>query len=219
MLKYIAVVCIVFSLSINIAWSQDIDSGHKSYSHWIMGVPQHLFKNGIRVEWDKKLGRPGVWINYAPTIYYRGQRGNRLFGNYDVYSTAGAGMDVMLRWYPQGIGPKGGFYLSGGGGFRFLVQEFRGYRWTTSVRNGLTWYEYDESSWNRETQNYVLKGTLGYLLIINRHLAADFFIGIGLQAETQKLPSGTIYEISEEPDVFGGTGLITLLGFRLGIGW
>lgn len=186
----------------------------------VMGVPQHLFQNGIRIEFDKRLNSPRQWLTLAPTVYYRGQRGNWLWGNYNVYSMSGAGMEVFYRRYFKDLPQPSGFYFTGGGGYRFINQEFRGDRWDIFTENDLTFYRYNNSSWHKHTHTFSLKATAGFQTIISRHLMLDLFLGYGFMFSTHKIP-GDVEVISQFTNAFSFdyTGFKFVGGMRLGIGW
>lgn len=185
----------------------------------IMGVPQHLFDNGVRIEIDKRLPRQNQWITLAPTLYYRGQRGN-YFGNYDLYGMKGMGMEVFLRHFLLDQPEPEGFYLSAGAGYRYLQLRHRGDSWNEYMENGLTYYDYNARVWDRQTHSFTLKGTLGYQTILNRHLLIDLFMGVGLRWSEQTIPSDIVL-IHDTGDVFSYNfrGFLYVVGGRVGIGW
>lgn len=187
----------------------------------IMGVPQHLFQNGIRIEFDRRLNNPQNWLIVAPTVYYRGQRGNWLIGNFNVHSMWGAGLEVFYRRFMKDRPEPGGFYLSGGTGYRFVNQEYRGDRWDIYTENGLTFYRYNNSSWHKQNHTFSLKGTAGYQFVTEQHLMLDVFIGYGLLLSRQDIPDNVevLSHFDNDAFSFGYTGLLYEIGVRLGIGW
>jgi len=200
------------------SYAQEPVAGYEPKT-WIMGVPQHLFNNGIRIEIDKKIPQTNFWLTAAPVFYYKGQRGNRLWGNYDVHQMQGLGLELFFKWYPVGLKQSGGAYLMAGGGYQMIRQEFRGYRWNSYVEDDLNWYVYDETPWNLDSHSATIKATAGYMAIADDHLALDLFIGWGFKYSQQSKPSDTYYNIFDDVYSFGGNGFLLIMGFRVGVGW
>jgi hypothetical protein len=207
----------IFCIS-QLAISQDLDNNYR-HRTWIMGVPQHLFQNGIKIEIDKNLSSPQDWIIFSPTIYYRATRENWFFGDNDLLGVKGAGLDIMYRWYFSELKEMSNFYLSAGGGYRLVQLEYEGNSWEGFVENGLDYYQFDESPWKKDIQTFNLKTIAGYKLIIDRHLAIDFYMGLGMKLSTEKLPENV--QVFDDDNVysFGGTGFIFVGGMRIGVGW
>lgn len=189
------------------------------YRIWIMGVPQYLFENGIRIEIDRRIQESHNWITWSPTIYYRGQPGSWISGNYDVQSLAGMGLEVLYRWYPAGFGYQGGVYVSGGGGYRYMSQKIKGYQWDDFQQDGLTFYDYNNGIWYRISQTYSLRGIVGYQLVSNKHLGLDLYVGLGAKYSIIDKPEGAMAYFTENHNPFTGSGFFITGGFRMGIGW
>jgi hypothetical protein len=184
-----------------------------------MGVPQFLFQNGIKIEIDKRLSSPQKWIILSPSFYYKDQRGNWLFGNSNVLEVKGGGLDILYRWYLKELKQQGGFYLSAGGGYRYIARKFEGNHWESFEETGLTYYRYDEASWLKETHTANLRATAGYQFVIFDHMALDFFAGIGMKISRDEIPDNILSYTDDDVYSFGGSGYIFVGGIRLGIGW
>lgn len=217
MKKHLIYFFLAFSCIIN-AGAQETSESYTPGT-WVMGVPQHLFQNGIKIEIDKRLSSPQKWIILSPSFYYRDQRGNRLFGNYDVLGLKGGGLDVLYRWYIKELNEDGGFYLSAGGGYRFISRKFSGNRWESYVENDLTYYRYDEAPWYKKTHSANVRGTAGYQFILDNHMAIDFFMGYGMKLSNEITPEDIQSYGEDDVYSFGGSGFIFVGGVRVGIGW
>ncbi len=221
MKNILILLCTVFILPFSGIALAEEPATEYHHNFLIMGVPQHLFQNGIRIEFDKRLNNPRQWLTLAPTVYYRGHRGNWIWGNYNVYSMSGAGLEVFFRRYLKDQIEPSGFYFTGGGGYRFINQEYRGDQWDVYMENDLTFYRYNNSSWNKHTHTFSLKGTIGYQTIIDRHLLLDLFMGYGFLFSSFEIPENVELASHFDNDAFsfGYTGLLFVGGIRLGIGW
>jgi hypothetical protein len=183
---------------------------------YIMGVPQHLFQNGIRIEMDKRLS-PNNWLIIAPTVYYRGQRGSYVFGNYDEINLKGGQLELFFRHYPA---PKkwGGFYVSTGGGYRYINRELSTLTWDDYMENGLTYYRVSDDPWSQQIHSITVKGIMGFKLIVDNHLAIDLFLGTGMKYSIEKNPDNQHINLDDEIS-FAGSGFMFVGGVRIGIGW
>lgn len=190
------------------------------HSSFVMGVPQHLFVNGLRIEIDKPLGNLQKWLIIAPTLYYKGKQGSWFSSRRLMDGMEGAGLDIMYRYYPSWRAGGGGGYLSAGGGIRYLNFRYSGYRWDEYRQNDLTYYRYDTGSWNRQLTTANIKFTLGYQQVFNRHFAIDLFVGAGFKYTDAKQPADvTIIFDSNDPENLDYTGLLLIGGIRFGMGW
>jgi hypothetical protein len=185
---------------------------------WVMGLPQYLFQNGIRLEIDKQLENPHNWITVSPTIYYKDKPG--LFGNRNVKSMSGAGLDLIFRWYPYGIRKKGGMYLAAGGGYRYIAQKNSGSLWETYTENNQTYIRYVDILWNKQIHTGNIRGTFGFQMLPAKNFAIDIYCGFALKMSEVKTPEGFWhYQDSYDFYEFGYTGMMILGGIRFGIGW
>ena len=190
------------------------------HSSFVMGVPQHLFVNGLRIEIDKPLGNLQKWLVIAPSLYYKGKQGSWFSTRRLMDGMEGAGLDVMYRYYPSWRKDGGGGYLSAGGGIRYLNFRYSGYRWDEFQQDNLTFYRYDTGSWNRQLTTANLKFTLGYQQVFNRHFAIDLFVGAGFKYTDAKQPADvSIVFDSNDPENLDYTGLLFIGGVRFGMGW
>lgn len=190
------------------------------HSTFVMGVPQHLFQNGIRIEIDKPLGHRQHWLILAPTVYYKGKQGSWFSNRRLMQNMQGAALETMYRYYPGWRSQGGGAYFSAGIGIRYIRFRYSGYRWNEYMQDGLTFYNYDTGSWNRNLTTSSLKLTLGYQKVFNRHFTADLFFGAGFRyTVANQPPDVAITFYSNSPESLDYTGLHLTGGIRFGMGW
>lgn len=189
---------------------------------WIMGVPQHLFENGLRVEVDKRLRNPANWITISPVLYFRRHDLSRtgFWGDSRDFETMlGGGLGVYLRHYPNYDGRFRGFYMMAGGGYEMISYKQSGFAWEEIQRDGIDYYVPGQSGLYRsKIHSFNFRACIGYKFHIDPHLAVDIFIGPGLRYSTQVSPGDAtiVYDriLSRE---FEGTHLAA--GVRFGVGW
>lgn len=189
------------------------------HSSFVMGVPQHLFLNGVRVEVDKPLGNQQKWLIVAPTVYYKGKRGSWFSPRRLMDGMEGVGLDVMYRYYPSWRAGGGGGYLSAGGGVRYVSFRYSGYRWDEYLQDDLTFYRYDTGTWRRQLTTANIKFTLGYQKVFKGHFAIDLFVGAGFKQTFVKQPADVTIIFNNNPENFDYTGLLLIGGIRFGMGW
>ena len=186
---------------------------------WIMGVPQHLFQNGIRIEIDKPLQRTNTWLTIAPSMYYRNRRGSYLFGNYNIHGVAGAGLDMYYRRYLSSA-PSSGLYISAGGGYRFIRQKYIGDRWESFTESGLSFYRYNNDPWFKKNHTVNIRMVTGYQFLLAQNFATDFFLGFGLRlSATRRDDNRTMIHTGGNNMSMSPNGLIVSAGMRIGVGW
>jgi hypothetical protein len=186
---------------------------------WIMGVPQHLFQNGIRIEIDKPLRHSNTWLTIAPSMYYREKRGNYFFGNYNVHGVAGVGLDIYYRRYMSSA-PSSGLYISAGGGYRFIRQKYIGDRWETFTEKGLSFYRYNNEPWYKKIHTANIRLVTGYQFLAAENFATDFFVGFGLRLSAfGNEDSASLVHSGGNYTNMSPNGIIVAAGVRIGVGW
>lgn len=193
--------------------AQDNDQG----KFWVMGVPQHLFNNGVRIETDIRLGgQQHHWLVIAPVYYHRDKPGSIFSERWDTEGMEGGGLNVYYRRY---FNEKSGYYVSGGGGFRMINYEMNGFRWDTFEENGLEYYSYNPTNYRITYSTAIFDALTGYKLIADPNFALDFYAGFGFRYTLTRRPGNTFHYINQEAPGMGYSGFILLAGARIGVGW
>lgn len=189
---------------------------------WVMGVPQHLINNGMRIEIDKQLRNPANWITFSPVFYFRGQETNLvgdIIVDWNFASMLGGGLSVFLRHYPNHDSRFRGFYMKAGAGYEMIAFNQSGFKWESINRDGIDYYVPGPTEIYRNTVNsFSVRFCIGYKFHLDPHLAVDVFIGPGLRYSTQVTPGdATIVFDRLTSRGFEGTHLAA--GIRFGVGW
>lgn len=186
----------------------------------VMGVPQYLFINGLRVEIDKSLGDKYRWLTFAPTLYYRGQKSNSFFSNSSNYGVAGASMELFYRWYPSRRGKDGKSFVSAGGGYSFIARKMLGKRWESFTEDGIDFYRYNNDYWHTQIHSLNLRITGGFHIYNRNHFLIDYYLGLGLKYAISKRPDGFLYPDYDNYALDSEfSGFLFVTGLRFGIGW
>lgn len=185
---------------------------------WIMGVPQHLFNNGIRIETDLRLkGDQNHWLIIAPTFYYRDKPGNFYSERWNIEGMEGAGVNLYYRRYMTAEAET--WYLSAGGGYRWVNYKMQGYRWDEFQENDLTFYNYNRGNYSILFSTIKADALMGFRLVPDPNFAIDFYTGFGIRYTQTIKPENTYKSINGDGTGFGHSGFVFLFGVRIGVGW
>ncbi len=203
----------------NYLWAEDT-IGHGYSKTWVMGIPQHLFNNGIRIELDKELNQPGRWITLSPIVYYRGKEANWISERNGFESLRGGGLNIYYRFYPSPSGKTFNFYLMTGGGYEFISFKVRGIQWEIMENEGLQYYTMDDSAFlNSHLHTFEIRATAGFKLLLDKHLAIDVFAGPGIGYSFIGGGNNTIFPGYDGYYRYGKNGIGIAAGIRVGVGW
>lgn len=191
------------------------DQGAKTRLMW---VPQYLFNSGMRFEVDRKLN-DDLWIVASPSIYYKDNPDNWLYGNSNIYGRKGISAEAWLKWYPEQQSRKRNYIIAGGG---YTLSQRRRFaeRWQGYMEDGLLFYRYDESYWNTTTHAFALRVAAGRHIYEGRNFLIDAYLGLGIRFASTSRPSGFIYN-DPQPSTLDQdySGVIGVAGLRLGLQW
>ncbi len=184
----------------------------------LMWVPQYLFNSGMRFEVDKKLN-DNLWIVASPTIYYKDNPDNWLYGNSNIYGRKGISAEAWLKWYPEQQNQKRN-YIMAGGGYTLSQRKRFAERWQGYMEDGLLFYRYDESYWNTTTHAFALRVAAGRHIYEDRNFLLDAYLGLGIRFASTSRPLGFIYN-DPQPTTLDQdySGVIGVAGVRLGLQW
>ncbi len=204
--------CIIFTCS-------PLTAQDQTYKWRIMGVPQHLFKNGLRIEIDKQTRGTNAWWVFAPQYYIDLSNTNNLnlYNNPAYKQMHGFGMSVYRKVFVSKKSPNQGVYIGGGLGYQnFNLLVDRG-RWNEFTKDGLNYFRMEKSDYEVHINKALIDAIVGYQKEITDRLFLDIFIGVGLRYSFYDQPSGSDIRFNENTFDFGYTGTAFLAGLRLGV--
>lgn len=181
----------------------------------IMGVPQMLFLQGLRVDFDIPQRDGKEWIILSPEFYYKGKTDDQFDQNYS--KLIGGRLGIAKRIHIK-TGPLiSGWYLSYGAVIEYyrLTRDFD--NWNPTQIEGI---EYLQRGTSEKTNNAFKPGiefTIGQVIPLVDHVMLDCYIGTGFRYCFFDGSSKIKAEYAE--DMYGKTrsGAVFLAGFRLGI--
>ena len=189
----------------------------KSYRYMVMGVPQHILNNSVRIEIDLAQKNSRKWLTLAPQLYYAGEDSNNNLSTQDYESLKGAGFELLSRTFLTGKNHGEGIYLSWGGGYRFVSIGIDDYIWKPYTENGLNFYRQQQAKLNINTHGLSGRVTAGYQFNLSDIMYADIFVGFGIKYTLYDRPQGSYHTFNQNSLDYGYTGTLFVGGFRLGV--
>ncbi len=215
----------VFFLSLAFATTAyaQTENGYKTL---IMGVPQYLIKNGVRIDIERKLS-PSHWLRVEPIIYLK--------DNYQM-DTDGYDSDqepFINQMYGAGLGissvhilyntlqqkKRVTFYVTYGASytlFNFNITEKVWKPYTTE--DGLTFQHKVPDTYNLRTSKLGADATIGMRKELFKRLFLDIYLGFGLRYSVVNPPEGFQIPFNSNFIDYGYSGTTLVGGVRLGVG-
>jgi len=187
---------------------------------WVMGIPQHLINNGIRIDVDRQLASADKWITISPVVYYRGKEANFNLGRGSFKSMQGAGLGIYYRYFPGAMRKSFNFYLMAGGGYEFLSFKVKGVNWLPVEIDGLEYYSPSDAGYfNSHLHTFDIEATLGFKWLMGEHLAIDIFAGPGIGYSFTGGGNNQLFRDYDGYARYGKNGIGVAGGIRIGVGW
>lgn len=210
------ILSVLISLFAFQAYSQE-----KEYEWLIMGVPQYLFINGIRVDIDKNIKGTNKWISFSPQIYNaESPLDNELvYREYGLDKVAGVGLGVDFKRFFSGKSNIQGIYLATGAVYNFFNIDSYGYNYIEPNGDGKMELDYSNTSINTHINKMGVHTMLGYQAPIVRDFVIDMYIGFGIRYSLNNNSELTITDLSTFTGDYGYSGTNLIAGIRFGVGF
>ncbi len=185
------------------------------YYRSITLVPQYLFINGIRIDFERRITNRH-WLQVCPQVYLRENSGGIFSANYDKIT--GAGILLYHKIYlNKKTDKRHGLYFSYGGGYNY-------YSMTYTYRTG---YDYINNVTTQQSGNTEINAISGQVIvglqrIIHERILLDFYTGLCHTYSFRKLAMDetntnfNMYKFKSNPADYGYSGNTLLLGIKLG---
>jgi hypothetical protein len=210
--KIAALTVIIMYLSVN-AYSQS-----KTYNTLIMGVPQYLVNNGLRIDIDKRIKETNNWLVISPILYLSYH--NDFSMQDDYKSVKGGGLTLSYRkMYTKSDQPVG-FYISPGLCYQFVDINTDNNIWD-KITDQWGQVKYDWVNKNYDARIHKIGGniTIGVQAEIYPGLLLDFFAGTGIRYSFRSYSNGEAgIRFNSSMLGYGYSGTLFVGGFRIGVG-
>ena len=189
----------------------------KSYRYMVMGVPQHILNNSVRIEIDLAQKGAKKWLVLAPQFYYAGEDSDDFFNRDNHRQIKGVGFELLTKTFITGRTHGKGLYYSWGGGYRVISIDLDDFIWKTYSENGLTFYRQEQANLSINTHGLSGRVTAGYQFNLSDIMYADIFVGFGIKYTLYDRPQGSYHTFNQNSLDYGYTGTLFVGGFRLGV--
>ena len=192
----------------------------KQYKAMVMGMPQYLFTNGLRIDIDVPLNPAWKWLVISPTFYFNDNNednASELFNITSYEKLIGAGLDVSSRAFLNRKQHGAGFYVNYGVGYRLINITTNHFLWTPYQEDGLTYYERQMKDYDLNIHSMNGKAVIGLQQEIMPGMFFDIFMGFGIRFSVHDSPEGSFLKYNLSTVDYGYTGTLFVGGFRLGV--
>jgi hypothetical protein len=183
----------------------------------IMGVPQYMIKNGIRLDIDIPTKDYKSWWVIMPQFYVDVNQFERLVEK-KYEQLHGYGLSIHRKGFLTKTHPDQGVYISGGIGAQHFNLLTNTERWANIDDNGLNVIQLTRDNYHVYINKVLTEVVIGYQKEITSRLYVDFYGGFGLRYSFYNQPSGSDLKFNKNITDFGYTGTSFVGGIRIGVG-
>lgn len=166
--------------------------------------PFHLINNGIRIDYDRHLGK-GHWIQIGPQFYVSEKSGDIDKGR-EFKELLGAGVSIFHRIYVGKEKPSSGTYFSYGFTYNLFNLKY----------NNTTATQIEDAT---EINKFGGDIIIGYQIMYDDKLAIDLYAGLGGRYADISFKGDTHRKFNDHIYDYGFTGNVIIIGIRLGFGF
>lgn len=225
------VIVLLFTGWINKAYSQSEETAEEN-KLLVMGVPQYLLVDGLRIDLDFKMNNPKKWLVVSPIIYLQGNAKNPWYGGYyydyeyshDNYSSSdfeslqGFGLELIFKQMFSKKTNGTGIYLGCGPVYRFTQLERDGLYWIEGTLNGIPTTVEETGLYYTDIHKVGANCILGVQFQIFDNFYGDLFLGFGMRYSFVSSSKGTGHQYNSSWVDYGYSGVLMVSGFRIGVG-
>lgn len=185
----------------------------------IMGVPQYLLVNSVRIDIDKNIKGTNKWVVISPQIF-NGETGaisNMFSGRFNYLDVKGGALGLSYKYVLSEKSNSQGVYVAAGGAYHYLKVKSEGVLWEAQSPGSLIMVQ-KQGSVSSIINRMGLNSIVGMQLKTNSNIFMDFYVGFGIKLGLDKTEEGGITDLSAYASDYGYSGTYLLMGVRFGIG-
>lgn len=183
----------------------------------VMGVPQYLIKNGIRIEVDIASNDYRSWWVISPQFYIDVSDIETLRDkNYEQLH--GYGLAIHRKVFLMRNNTEKGAYFRGGLGYQYFNILTNSEHWTQSLIDGLNYLQLENRNYHVYINRAMADALIGFQKEITSRMYIDVYAGVGLRYSFHDQPSGSDMKFNKNISDFGYTGTAFVAGIRFGVG-
>lgn len=148
-------------------------------------VPQYVFQNGFRVDYEFTLGdNRKSWLQFSPELYISTDGNNMTSANYN--NMKGIGLEVHHKYFMKEPDERYGFYFAYGGGLQFFgIKNDQNVQYTYSEYD-TNYISYKTESVNTAINRVLLNFVVGKQVRRYDPFVVDYYLGIGFRYSMDK---------------------------------
>lgn len=172
--------------------------------HAISFHPLYIFNSGTRFDFDWRLKQPNHWVIFGPQFYTynSGSEASPLIGDYSFEQLIGGGLNLQYRYYLLQQAAPYGSYLGAEIPFMWVQAEYKD--------------EFGDES-KQSVAKTGISILIGHQSTAYNFLLLDTYMGLGYR-HSRIQTDGPEYNMGKSKIAFGYTGVLLVVGFRIG-GW
>lgn len=183
----------------------------------VMGVPQYLFKNGLRIDVDIAAKDHRSWWVLMPQFYIDVHDFESLT-NKNYEQLHGFGLTIHRKGFLTGNNNAQGVYISGGIGAQHYNILTNRERWAEINDGGLNTIQLTRDNYHVYIDKVLTEVVIGYQKEITSRLYIDIYGGFGLRYSFYNQPAGSDLKFNKNITDYGYTGTAFTGGIRFGVG-
>jgi hypothetical protein len=200
----------------------------KQPNFMVFGVPQYLFTNGLRIDFDIHKKDTRNWFIVSPYYYSHNSSLDLLNlsggeGYYDVYNydkLTGGGLGLSKKIFLTKKSLYEGFYLSYGGSYKYFDIDGNSFIWVEYTgEDGLKYQEMKDIKYKLFIHSMNANAVIGYQYQVIPSLYLDFYCGFGIKYSIHDSPQNVTVKYNRGYYDYGYTGTQFIGGVRFGIGF
>lgn len=169
------------------AGAQEYDGKEKTAYRWTIAMqPLYLANGGLRVDVERKLNRPGSWLQLGVSGFYRGKFEPGEYEYREGWSNFNTCFKDISRHRGIGVGLSFKqffrdrcFYWSGGVQYAYHRVYYHGYVMDPYTEDGLTYYERNWREVCQQFNKWLPHLLLGYQPSLGDSVFLDLYLGCG----------------------------------------
>lgn len=148
-------------------------------------VPQYVFQNGFRVDYEFTLQNNWKsWLQLSPELFISTDGNNMTSNNYN--SMRGIGLEVHHKYFMKEPSLRYGFYFAYGGGLQlFGIKSTQNIDYTY-LENGAEYISYKLDDVNTTINRVLLNFMVGRQVVRYKPFIVDYYLGIGFRYSMDK---------------------------------
>jgi len=188
-----------------------------NYEFMVMGVPQQILNNCVRIDLDIPLATDYKWLVLSPQFWFKEESLEDALEHNDYETLLGGGLDAYSKVFISRKSHGKGLYLSYGGGYRILRLSTSYFLWKKYLENDLVYYNRIPADFNVYIHGITGKAITGFQMEVAEGFFMDLFIGFGVRLSIHDNPAGSFIKYNHGTNDYGYTGTFFVGGARLGI--